>query len=220
MKLYPFRIFFCTVGALTGFQPPLLMAQQPGTPATFQSAPELNIAVVIGTNSANLVKEMAAVQLTVEVRDTDNRPVPAAVVNFECPDVGPSVRFPNGERTFSVVTETNGRASAQEMDPIGVGSFPVKITAESEGRTASIQVTQTNYLSRADAMKARAEIANLIAPEPAERRGLSHRALVGIIIGVAAAAAAGALVATRGGGSNSSQTGGIGAGPPTVGAPH
>ncbi len=219
MKLHPLRMFCCIVGALTGFQPPLVMAQDPGAPGTLQPAPKLKIAVVTGGNSANLVKEMAAAQLTVEVRDAENRPVPAAVVNFQSPEVGPSVRFPNGARSFSAVTETNGRTSVQEMDPLGIGSFPVKITAESEGRSASIQITQTNYLSRADAMKAHAEMANLIVPEPAERRGLSRRAVAAIIIGVAAAAAAGAVVATRGSGS-SSQAGGIGAGPPTVGAPH
>jgi len=221
MKLHSLRIFFCTFGALQGFQWPLLIAQESGGPARLQSAAKLNIAVIAGSNAANLVKETAATQSIVEVRDVYNHPVPGAVVNFTSPEIGPSVLFPNGERTFSVVAEANGRATVQEMEPVGTGPFELRVTAESDGQFVSVQIPQTNYLSRADAMKARAEIANLSMAEPAERRGISHRAVVGIMVGVAAAAAAGALVAARGGGSkSSSQAGGIGAGTPTVGAPH
>jgi hypothetical protein len=224
MRRFSLRIFLSILGGVTGFQCPLLFSQQSTTPGTPQSlsasaptAAELNIAVIAGSNTVNIVKDEAASILTVEIRDAKNDPVPGAVVNFTSPDSGPSVLFPNGARAFSVVAEANGRATAQELEPVATGPFTLTVTAESEGRFATAQIPQTNYLTYADAERARREVTSLPASAPARHKLLSNKAIAGIVVGVAAATAAGVVVGLRGGSSNSS---GLGAGTPTVGAPH
>jgi hypothetical protein len=217
------RFFFSTFGALIGFQCPLLFSQDAVGPTNQQPpSAELNIAVIAGSNTVNIVKESAAAQSIVEVRDGNNLLVPGALVNFTSPNFGPSVLFPNGERTFSVVAETNGRASVHEIEPMGTGPFKLSVTAEHDGHFASAQIDQANYLTYADAKRANPELDSLSQRQPREHRLLSNRAIAGIVIGVAAASVAGVLVGTRSGGAsaNSSQAGGIGVGTPTVGAPH
>lgn len=228
MECYFLRIFLSILGGLTAFQCPSLSSQQPGIPASTQSvsppataSSELSITVVAGNNGVNIVKEGATTHSVVEVLDENNRPVPGAIVNFTSPDFGPSVLFPNGRRTFSAVAETNGRAAAEEIEPVGTGPFKLSITAENDGRFASAQIAQTNYLTYADAERAHPAISILPERKPASHTGLSRGAIAAIIVGVAAAAGAGALIATRNRGSkSSSQAGSITVGTPTVGAPH
>ena len=198
----------------------------PGTPqslpapgAAGPTTPGLNIVVIAGNNAVNIVKDAATSIVTVEIRDMDNHPVAGAVVNFASPDSGPSVLFPNGARAFSVVAEANGRATVQEGEPIATGPFTVTVAAEFQGRVATAQIRQENYLTYADAERAHREVASLAAHQ-APRHKLSNRAIAVIVIGVAAATAAGVAVGLRGGGSSSSQASGLGAGTPTVGAPH
>jgi hypothetical protein len=229
MKRCSLRIFLSIFGALTGFQCPLLFSQEAVEPANQQppsvaapSASELNIAVIAGGYAVNIVKESAAAESIVEVRDGNNLPVPGALVNFTSPNFGPTVIFPNGGRTFSLVAETNGRATVQEIEPVGTGPFKLNVTAEHDGHFASAQIAQTNYLTYADAKRANPELASLPPRQPREHRLLSNGAIARIVIGVAAATAAGVLVGVRTGGAsaNSPQAGGIGVGTPTVGAPH
>jgi hypothetical protein len=223
MKPSSLPIFLSILGAFTGFQCPLLVAQESGRsaspPTAAPSASELNIVVIAGSNAVNIVKENAAARSVIEVRDSNNLPVPGAVVNFTSPNFGASILFPNGGRTFSLVAEANGRATVQEIEPVGTGPFKLNVTAERDGHLARGQIAQTNYLTYTDAKRANPEIASLPARQSGGHRLLSNRAIAGIVIGVAAATAAGVLVGVRGG-ANSSQAGGIGAGTPTVGAPH
>jgi hypothetical protein len=199
---------------------------EPGRYAQAVDLSEISIVVVAGDNGVNIVSKKAAVQPIVEVRDKNNLPVRAAVVNFISPDEAPSVVFSNGERTFTVITDDSGRAAVSGMRPIGIGQFHIQVTASvtatNQGHTiANATITQTNYQTPEAAANAGA------ASGAITHSGLSRGAIIAIIVGVAAAGAGAALglggksSSSSGGSSNSSVSATIGLGSgSTVGAPH
>jgi hypothetical protein len=171
-----------------------------------QEAPKLNIVIVEGDGALNNVKQRVNREPIVQVEDENHKPVAGAAVVFFLPTTGPSGTFANGSQTLTVTTDNLGRAAAKGIRPNHqTGKMEIRVTASSNGLTASAVISQMNVLGAGAAV------------------GLSTTAKVLIIVGVAAGAAAGAIVATRNGGSSSSGGGNsvtITAGTPTVGAPH
>lgn len=204
-------VFLCCFGGFTGFQAPLLFAQQ-AVPATAPDTSPLKIVVIAGANATNILRTGRAVPPVVEVRGADNRPVPAAVVTFDAPESEPSVLFSNGTRSQSLVTGVNGRAVPDEMRPVGVGPFTLLVNAALDHHFASSKINEINVPNEKAARQAAS-----FRPGP-KKTGLSTRSKYAIIAGAAAAAALGiAIGLTRG--SSSTTTTITGTGGPTVGGP-
>jgi hypothetical protein len=197
-----------SLGAWTGFQPPLLFAQAPAAPDT-----SIRILVMAGQNGANSLKTKTGAPIIVEVRDANNHPVPAAVVTFTAPDDDPSLIFSNGSRSQSLITEVSGRVSVTDMEPVGLGAFKMMVTAAYDQHSASATISQENVQSASGAASAK-------ATETGTPNGMSGRTKFAIIGAIAVAAGVGIAVALTHGKSSPSSTSTIGTGTPTVGAPH
>jgi hypothetical protein len=168
----------------------------------------LNIVIVEGEGTLNNVKQRVNREPIVQVEDENHKPVAGAAVVFFLPSSGPGGAFANGSQTLTVTTDSTGRAAATGIRPNHqLGQVHIRVTASSNGLTASATITQMNVAG-----------ANVGG-------GLSTGAKILIVVAVAAGATAGAIVATRGGGGGNSSTIGPGAsvsitpGTPTVGGP-
>lgn len=214
------------LGALTGFEvqlnaaPPVqaAQAQRPGSPAAHNPS-SLTVNVISGRNGANILKPASAVQPMVEVRDGNNRPVIGAVVTFSAPLDEPTVKFPNGNRNFSLVTDDSGRVTVENMLPMGVGKFEIDVAVSYGDSHAESVIPQANYPTlKAASAPGNLTIGSRVATP--EGGGLSTGAKIGIVAGIVAVGAGlGIYFATRGHGSNNSNSS-ISVGTVTVGAPH
>jgi hypothetical protein len=174
-----------------------------------QEAPKLNIVIVEGEGTLNSVKQRVNREPVVQVVDENHKPIAGAAVVFFLPTSGPGGVFMNGSQTLTVTTDATGRAAAAGIRPNHqTGRLQIRVTASSNGLTASATITQMNVAG-----------ANVGG-------GLSTTAKVLIAVGVAAGAAAGVIIATHGSGSSTSTSPAgipsitITPGTPTVGAPH
>lgn len=192
----------------------------PGEPPQEANVPNgLHITVLEGEDAVNIVKKKTAVQPVVEVRDRNKLPVAGATIIFSSPHSGASVTFLNGARSFTVITDSNGRAAAVGLKPINTGKFQINVSASYHSQTATAKISMTNYLTAAAAAGGGA------ATGAAGSGGLSA-GMIGVIVGVGAAAAVGIGVGLSHHGSSSSSTTsiptatiGVG-GSATPGAPH
>ncbi|MBV8896742.1 MAG: hypothetical protein JO051_09535 [Acidobacteriaceae bacterium] len=220
-----FSIILSLLGALTGFEAqlnaaaPVQAAQAPAasSPAGHNSA-SLSVDVISGRNGTNILKPASAVQPVLEVRDANNRPVIGAIVTFSSPMDEPTVRFPNGNRNYSMVSDESGRVAVENMVPLGVGKFQVDVAVSYGDSHADAVIPQTNYptLKAASAPGNLSMGSRVAAPESG---GLSRGAKIGIVAGiVAVGAGVGIYFATRGHSTNSNSS--ISVGTVTVGAPH
>lgn len=177
---------------------------QPGTPAqdpVAQEPPtkinpwesELHIDVLKGSGAVNVLKKKTAATPVVEVKDRNNTPVPGVMVFFSSPSSGPSVTFLNGERMFSTVTDSRGRAAASGLKPVNVGSFNVEVSVSDKTGTATADIPMSNYSKSGDAAGGKV----------ASSGGLSH-GTIGILVAVGAAAAIGAALGLSSHGGSSS----------------
>ena len=170
---------------------------------------KLNLVIVEGDGAINNVRQRTAREPIVQVEDENHKPVAGAAVVFLLPDHGASGVFANGSRTLTVMTDSQGRAVAHGFHPNNVqGNLQMRVTASSQGRVASVTISQTNAVAGAAAGAA---------------TGIGITAKVLIILAVAGAAVAGGVVAaTRGGGSSTPAPTAttITPGSGTVGAPH
>jgi len=181
----------------------LLLANLLGAREQPQTAPMLNIVIVEGEGTLNNIKQRVNREPIVQVEDENHKPIAGAAVVFFLPSTGPSGTFANGSQTLSLTTDATGRARATGIRPNHqTGQMQIRVTASSNGLTASATITQTNVAG-------------------ANTGGLSTTAKVLIVVAIAAGAAAGVILGTRGSGSSSSPSATvITAGNPTVGAPH
>ncbi|HTS65654.1 MAG TPA: hypothetical protein VMH28_26710 [Candidatus Acidoferrales bacterium] len=177
----------------------------------YTQAPVLNLVVVEGEGQINNIKQRTAREPVVEVQDENHRPVAGAVVVFTLPSNGAGGAFANGAHTLTVTADEQGHAVARGFRPNSVkGQFRIHVNASQNGRTASIEITQTNaVLTASGAVAAGGISAKLIA-----------------VLAVAGAAAAGGIaygVHQAGGGSTPATSAippvTIGAGSGTVGPP-
>lgn len=189
---------------------------QPQTePAQPTAAPsKLNINVIEGAGAVNNIRTRAPHELTVEVDDENDRPVPGAVVTFFAPNEGPGGSFTGDTQLLTVLTDNGGRAVASAYRPNGTtGDYKIQVTANYGGQTATTSISQSNQAPPVTAAKSR-----------------SNKKVL-LIVAAAAAVAVGAGAGLAGGhGSNSSSSSstgtatttaslGVGSGV-TVGAPH
>jgi hypothetical protein len=195
-------------GLIAAFLFLLQLGQAPAwaqTPATPPPAPQLRIVVVEGDGAINNIRQRVSQEPVVQVEDENHMPAAGAAVVFFLPNDGPSGEFPNGTRTLTLTTNAQGRATAAGIRRNNLsGQMQIRVTASYQGQTASAVIIQTNVASTSGA-------------------GLSTRAKVLLILGIAGGAAAGAVAATHNGGGSTSTTAppaiSITAGTPTVGAP-
>ena len=131
--------------------------------------PALKIVALEGEDGVNIIEKKTAVKPVVEVRDRNNLPVAGAVVIFSIVGVsaarggGGEAIFANGTKMVTVTTNASGRAVAGELQALSKGTYQVQIQAFNHGQVASTTLTQTNYLTEAeaaDAAKAKADSKN------------------------------------------------------------
>lgn len=193
----------------------IAVGQTPQAPAA-PTNESLIVVVVAGRNGTNILRPPSAAPPVIEVRDNADRPVAGAIVKFSAPESEPTVKFPNGRSSYSLVTDLSGRAVVENMTPVGTGKFQLDVTATYLDVYTTAMIRETNYSTHKLAMASTSLDAANQVPSPVEHQGLSTGAKVGIIAGIAVVAAGvGAYFAFRGHGS----TGTVAAGTPTVGAP-
>jgi hypothetical protein len=162
----------------------------------------LNIVIIEGDGAINNIKQRTAREPIVQVEDQNHKPVAGAAVLFELPQNGASATFAQGARTATFVTDQNGRAVAHGLRINKVqGKFQIKVTASSQGRTATTTISQTNA----------------VVGGAAAAGGILSIKLILILTAVGAAAAAGGIYAATHSGGKSPTT--ITPGTPGVGAP-
>ena len=132
----------------------IFLWQQWVSPLVAQSAnaqankvPPLQMLVLAGEDGVNIIKAKKAALPVVEVRDKERRPVAGLYVTFTAPDSGPHVTFAHGSSTYSTVTDPNGRATVNDMKPVGQGAFKINVQTSFQGQTATTAIAQTNYLT-------------------------------------------------------------------------
>lgn len=166
--------------------------------------PKISIAIVEGEGAVNNMRQRVAREPMVQVTDENRKPVAGAAVVFLLPNQGAGATFANGARSLTVLTDQNGNAVARGMQANRVsGQYQVRVTASSQGQTASTSINMSN-----------------IAVAGAAASGAALKWL--LILGAAGGAAAGVAVASGGGGSSGPAPRPpttVSPGTPSVGAP-
>ena len=184
-----------------------ILAAAPLTARPQQPAPvSLNIVIVEGEGAINNIRQRTAREPVVRVEDENRRPVAGAVVVFILPESGPGGTFPNGARSLTVVTDSQGQAVAKGFTPSQVtGKFQIQIEAAYQELSATGTINQANAVLTAAA-----------AGGGGAAGGISGKLL--LVLAIAGAAAAGSIVAATSGNGNGS-SGGSAPGAPTVVTP-
>ncbi len=179
----------------------------PPAPGLGQEAarPKLNIVIVEGDGAINNIRQRTAREPIVQVEDENRKPIAGATVTFLLPRDGAGALTSDGSRSFTAVTDQNGRATLRGMKPNErAGKFQIQVNASFQGLTASTVITQTNVLAAA-----------------AVAGGVSAKLIAILAIAGGAAAAGGIIAATRGNGDKPPAAGPIviAPGTPSVGNP-
>jgi hypothetical protein len=142
----------------------------------------LHVVVLEGDGAINNVRSPRAKQPLVRVEDAKNQGVPGAVVTFLLPASGAGAAFGDGGGSLTLTTDDRGEAVARGLHANRLpGTFQIRVSASTGGRTASALITQTNV-------------------DPGAHTSSRTIAILAI---VGAAAAGGAAMAFRGGKSQS-----------------
>ena len=148
---------------------------------------KLNIEIVEGEGAVNNIRQRMAREPMVQVTDENRKPVAGAAVVFLLPNQGAGASFANGAKSFTTLTDANGRAVARGIQSNKIpGQYQMRVTASSQGQTASTAINLTN-----------------LAVTGAVAGGLSLKLLL-ILAAAGGAAAAGTVAATSGGGGGGS----------------
>ena len=122
-----------------------LFAQQPNpAPANSPPAGGLKIAVLEGKNGVNGIRTPMTMDVVVEVRDMDDRPVEGATVSFQLPLMGPSGGFEGGVRNKDATTNVQGQASVSYTPNEELGRFTIQVKAMQGGRSGMTTIMQQN----------------------------------------------------------------------------
>jgi hypothetical protein len=144
----------------------------------------LNVEVIQGEGSTNRVNSRAAQDPAVRVSDENNQPLSAAAVVFTLPTEGATGSFSNGSKTLTVMTDSQGVATAQGLRLNAIpGKVQMHITASYKGLS-----TRTNITLFTDAP------AGYVAPSG---HGGGHGKVIAILVIIGAAGAGGAYYATH-----------------------
>jgi hypothetical protein len=163
----------------------------------------IGIVIVDGDGAINNIRQRTAREPIIQVEDENHRPVAGAAVLFTLPSHGASGVFADGSRTFTTLTDNQGRAVARGITTNRVsGQMQIRVDASYQGKTTHITINQTNQLTK--------------LAKPA----VSAKLLI-ILALAAAAAVGGACAALCGGGGGTPTSPGtvITSGSGTVGAP-
>ncbi len=170
-----------------------------------EAAPLLNIIIVEGDGAINNLKQRTVREPIVEIQDENHKPVAGAAVVFALPGSGPGATFAQAARTATFISDQNGRVVARGMQTNRItGKFQIRVTASSQGHTASATITQTNVTT--------------VAVGAAVATGISLKLILAVVAVAAAGAAGGAYAATHSGSASKPATT-ITLGSPTVGGP-
>lgn len=176
-----------------------------------ETAPKkLNIVVIEGEGAINNIRQRTAREPIVQVEDENRKPVAGATVTFLLPNNGPGAVLRDGTRSFTAVTDQNGRAVLRGLRPNSTpGQFQIQVNASFQGATGSATIAQTNMIAAAAG-----------AGAGAAAGGISAK-LIAILAVVGGAAAAGGIVAATRGNDNPAAPAPITITPgnPTVGTP-
>ena len=144
-----------TMMAIWFFSTGWLFAQQPSrAPANAPpAAGGLKVAVLEGQNGVNNIRMPMSVDLVVEVRDENDRPVEGATVNFQLPLMGASGGFEGGVRNKETTSNVQGQASVSYTPNEELGRFTVQVKAMQGGRTGMTTIMQQNANTEAGQTK-------------------------------------------------------------------
>lgn len=131
---------------------PLYAIQQPTTSKPSPNAAALRIVVVNGEDAVNIIQQKTAVAPLVEVRDRNNQPVAGALVTFTIQGGG-NATFA-GASTVTATTNALGQAAAASFTPTSAGAVQINVAAAFQGQTATAAITQTNFMTAAQAAAA------------------------------------------------------------------
>ena len=108
---------------------------------------ELNIVVVEGEGATNNVRQRVAREPVVRVEDENHKPIAGAAVVFTLPTEGATGEFANGAKSLTIMTDSQGRATAQGLRLNQVaGKIPIHVNASYRGLTARTSITQFSVL--------------------------------------------------------------------------
>ena len=160
---------------------------------------ELNIVVVEGEGAINNVRQRAARDPVVRVEDENHKPIAGAAVVFTLPTEGATGEFSNGSKSVTMITDSQGLATAQSLRLNQIaGKMPIHVNASYRGLTARTSITQFSELPPG---------------AKASAGGGGHGALIAILVVLGAAAAGGgAYFATH----KSTSSASVGTPTPTV----
>jgi hypothetical protein len=167
-----------------------LLAQQPNlAPANAPVLEGLKVLVLEGQDGVNNIREPMPMNVVVEVRDQNDRPVEGAKVDFQMPLMGPSGGFEGGVRNKEATTNIQGQAAVSYNPNMELGRFTIQVKATQGGRGGMTTVQQQNATTS-------------VAGE-SKSWFSRHKKLV-IVVAVAAVGVGLAVGLTRGGKSSSS----------------
>jgi hypothetical protein len=108
---------------------------------------EINIVVLEGEGATNNVRQRAARDPVVRVEDENHKPIAGVAVVFTLPTEGATGEFANGAKSLTIMTDTQGQATAQslKMNPVA-GKVPIHVNASYRGLTARTSITQFSVL--------------------------------------------------------------------------
>jgi hypothetical protein len=152
---------------------------------------ELNIVVLEGEGATNNVRQRVARDPVVRVEDENHKPIVGAAVVFTLPTEGATGEFANGAKSLTIMTDSQGQATAQSlrMNPVA-GKVPIHVNASYRGLTARTSITQFTVLPP-----------GAKASSSSSGHG-GHGGLIAVLVVLGAAAAGGgAYFATRSSGS-------------------
>ena len=152
---------------------------------------ELNIVVLEGEGATNNARQRVARDPVVRVEDENHKPIAGAAVVFTLPTEGATGEFANGAKSLTIMTDSQGKATAQSlrMNPVA-GKVPIHVNASYRGLTARTSITQFTVLPP-----------GAKASSSSSGHG-GHGGLIAVLVVLGAAAAGGgAYFATRSSGS-------------------
>jgi hypothetical protein len=108
---------------------------------------ELNIVVVEGEGAINNVRQRVAREPVVRVEDENHKPIAGAAVVFTLPTEGATGEFSNGAKSLTIMTDSQGRATALSLRMNQVaGKIPIHVNASYRGLTSRTSITQFSVL--------------------------------------------------------------------------
>jgi hypothetical protein len=146
---------------------------------------ELNIVVVEGEGAVNNVRQRTARDPVVRVEDENHKPIAGAAVVFTLPTEGATGEFTKGAKSLTMITDSQGTATAQGLRLNQVaGKMPIHVNASYRGLTARTSITQFSVLPP--------------GAKPSSSSGGGHGGLIAVLVVLGAAAAGGgAYLATH-----------------------